>query len=87
MNRKEKTPDFLPCPFCGVLPMPEASFAGWTVACENESCKIQPTLLFPENSYEDAVAAWNDRPDKIIVSRVMPIPDDVKQAIRENINS
>jgi Lar family restriction alleviation protein len=64
----ETNTELLACPFCGVTPsiweIPPPIFTEQitTICCKNYSCAVQP---FYDNyrSREEAIKAWNTRPD------------------------
>ena len=53
-----------PCPFCGEEPFCGTDAQGWGVICTSmQQCDVSPTTTYHE-SEEDAVAAWNNRPNE-----------------------
>ncbi len=52
-----------PCPFCGNPPDVIEFSNGWSVDCERDGCLIQPCLQDMFHAKEDAIKAWNTRPE------------------------
>jgi hypothetical protein len=56
------TEKLLPCPFCGVAPIPYRGEVIVTVGCDNNECPARECYCSMPLAYEtEAIAAWNRR--------------------------
>lgn len=69
--------NLLPCPFCGTknpvlfLPNGKKDFYNWTIKCV-KGCSVQ---IDGYESQEEAIAAWNRRPDVEETSLEILLPE------------
>ena len=60
MTDEQKTPEMLPCPFCGGSPLEVSCMGKTRIECSrmDEGCGVETAFY---SKREEAIAAWNKR--------------------------